>query len=630
MKTLAIVSDCRGSADIDRNLVAELSRATKSLTTAHLPGQKRVVVSEAKNHSYSSAVVVTGESKGSQMVIDRLKEYVSTVKRVSPFLGKGLNRENRSRLVGATARAALVSPTRRTIPELRGAGGVVVVGDLQGAREASSVAEVTLVADGRDFSSAFLGGVELVRGSAKTVEREKGRLALKVETRVLDDCTGCGACFGENGVTARPVDVLSDEDMECPIGAIADSPVVEEVVGDQVIWPEYDGALCDPRVHRKASALDLRIASAKSDAAPVEASWERCVSGRRGQLGCDRCVETCPFDAVSLDMDGEGSLEVLGEVCTGCGACLSACPTEALETPDSRPLQKLVNATESAMEVLRGDRGHLGRKRGRTNFGIAFVSKEGWSAFRSAAEHRAAPTAVPIEVSSPERVPPSLLAYAVVSAADWALVVGDTRTGAVDDADSLLTEAGLEDRIAWAEPEKGAIIGAVHALDRSRSLDFNPEPSIDNHGLTVEILRSLGGKLNGKEVEAPFLGSVTVDTDGCSVCPTCSSLCPVDAFGLREEGLYLDVEGCVGCGLCEAACPEGAISLSGSVSPDEWTGPELIVEREGLICERCGSDFGAKGIAASVAASLEGTSAEALKLELCPRCRRKRFSEPTS
>lgn len=42
-------------------------------------------------------------------------------------------------------------------------------------------------------------------------------------------------------------------------------------------------------------------------------------------IGCGLCVETCPFDALTLV---DGIIEVDPEKCTDCGACVKVCPTE--------------------------------------------------------------------------------------------------------------------------------------------------------------------------------------------------------------------------------------------------------------------------------------------------------------
>jgi electron transfer flavoprotein alpha subunit len=47
--------------------------------------------------------------------------------------------------------------------------------------------------------------------------------------------------------------------------------------------------------------------------------------------GCEACVETCPFGALSIDDEG---IAVVNEQCTACGACIDVCPVSALSLPE--------------------------------------------------------------------------------------------------------------------------------------------------------------------------------------------------------------------------------------------------------------------------------------------------------
>ena len=43
--------------------------------------------------------------------------------------------------------------------------------------------------------------------------------------------------------------------------------------------------------------------------------------------GCGNCVESCPYDLISI----ENEVVVISDNCRLCGICLSACPFEAIE-----------------------------------------------------------------------------------------------------------------------------------------------------------------------------------------------------------------------------------------------------------------------------------------------------------
>ena len=51
--------------------------------------------------------------------------------------------------------------------------------------------------------------------------------------------------------------------------------------------------------------------------------------------GCGRCEEICPFNAVTLDENPDGSYtaRVVRHNCVGCGGCVGRCPVTALDMP---------------------------------------------------------------------------------------------------------------------------------------------------------------------------------------------------------------------------------------------------------------------------------------------------------
>ena len=51
---------------------------------------------------------------------------------------------------------------------------------------------------------------------------------------------------------------------------------------------------------------------------------------RQTCIGCEACVGTCPFGALSMDAENKA---IVDERCTACGACLDVCPVSALSLP---------------------------------------------------------------------------------------------------------------------------------------------------------------------------------------------------------------------------------------------------------------------------------------------------------
>lgn len=52
-----------------------------------------------------------------------------------------------------------------------------------------------------------------------------------------------------------------------------------------------------------------------------------------------------------------------------------------------------------------------------------------------------------------------------------------------------------------------------------------------------------------------------VKGEDCISCNTCSSVCPVDAIEVRDDGFAYANEKCISCGACCVACPTQCISI---------------------------------------------------------------------
>src|SRR5690606_25945456 len=57
-----------------------------------------------------------------------------------------------------------------------------------------------------------------------------------------------------------------------------------------------------------------------------------CAHSASGNLGCTRCLEVCPADAISSRKGRvESRIEIDPYLCQGVGSCSSACPTGAIQ-----------------------------------------------------------------------------------------------------------------------------------------------------------------------------------------------------------------------------------------------------------------------------------------------------------
>ncbi|HBK76207.1 MAG TPA: 4Fe-4S ferredoxin, partial [Gammaproteobacteria bacterium] len=127
---------------------------------------------------------------------------------------------------------------------------------------------------------------------------------------------------------------------------------------------------------------------------------------------------------------------------------------------------------------------------------------------------------------------------------------------------------------------------------------------------------------------SPF-GTVDIDTDACTLCMACVSVCPSGAMGDDKESPRLTFLewNCVQCGICERACPEGAISLHARLllNAEQRMRARTVNEESPFHCIDCGKPFTTQSMVAKMEEKLKGHrmfQGDGLKsLHRCEDCR---------
>lgn len=146
------------------------------------------------------------------------------------------------------------------------------------------------------------------------------------------NCGGCGfpGCSGLAAAISggkAPVD-------GCPVGGSRVAALVAKIMGTEPAAAserQVARVFCNggPRCRDRylyAGMPDCRAAAAMPGSGPKACSW--------GCLGLGTCVRTCPFDAITMGLNG---LPVIDEEkCTACGKCVAVCPHNCISmTPVS-------------------------------------------------------------------------------------------------------------------------------------------------------------------------------------------------------------------------------------------------------------------------------------------------------
>ncbi|MFB6101450.1 MAG: hydrogenase iron-sulfur subunit [Haloplanus sp.] len=570
--------------------------------------------------------------------------------------------EKTARLLNARRVGLDHEPISRTVSGAAG-DAVAVVGDPETAAALADTADVTLIANGRDFDDVDtdLTGVDLARGRVVDVVGEYGDFELELRARVTEDCISCMDCVreGPDGlVTRRPVDIdPAAESGEwadcCPVDAIDLDGVDRTLEADQVVFPGATGTARGGQIGLYTGPVDGATIAAVEDLLGgiekpqhLDLEMDVCAAGDSSQVGCNACVDACPHDAVDRPQIDEVSFDPVA--CQDCGACTSACPTGAttLRDPSNERIAREVEALldpgaedDGLFDALRGD------DAGIETPVIAFVcSERADHALRRYGRHAREdddlryPPVLPVQVNCTDTVGEAHVMHALAAGADGVAIVGcggdclhsgpDPKAELVRRLDRATADLGLGERVTFLAPdpaEPGAfvedlsrfVVGLdptpVSAGDHEATGTVRadkPNPPFNSHDWTLESVRVL---LDHVDPDAEVIrglkdfGWMEV-SEACNLTPTCSNLCPTDAIRRTDDGdLQFSHEDCVNCGLCEEGCPETAITMRDGLDPSRLPENrdgdrwETVYEGEMRTCVRCGKPFASEGTAQHIA-----------------------------
>ncbi|MFC6717785.1 hydrogenase iron-sulfur subunit [Natrialbaceae archaeon GCM10025810] len=630
MNVGAFVCSCAGTCDIDLEAAREgiddvdVAASSSMLCGDGLPALERVI----EEYDLDQLIVTCPEANAQARL-----EAAATERGVHPdavaFLdqreGAGWVHDETAataktaRMVNATYAGLEAESVERS--HTREAGETVaVVGDPEVAAALSDDADVTLIADGRDFADCEydLADVSIERGRVVSVDGSFGEFTLTLRSLVTDDCISCMKCVheGPDGkVTRRPVDIdpdVGDERLPrvCPTDAIDLEGVDRTLEADQVVYPDATDAARGGRLGFHTAPIDAATIAAVEGllggiAKPefLDLEMDVCAAGASSQRGCTECVDACPHGAVERPRIDEVAFRE--DLCQNCGACTSACPTGAttLREPSNeriaREVESLLTPDETASSWIPGRGGS-----GLDESVIAFVCSERASDSLSEYGRLAAsgkadveyPPILPVRVNCTDTVGEAHAMHALAAGADGVAIVGcggdcrhsgpDPKADLVERLERAVADLGLDPsgggRIAFFAPDPadpGEFVEEISSFvvgledtpvpegehEATGGIDDpgRENPPFDSHGWTLESVRAI---LEHVEPERDVIrglkdfGKVEV-SDACTLTPTCSNLCPTDALRRTESGLEFNHERCVNCGLCAEGCIEDAIRI---------------------------------------------------------------------
>ncbi|MGC9370451.1 MAG: 4Fe-4S binding protein [Paracoccaceae bacterium] len=614
-----ILCDCLGSQALDREALAEATGLPCS--RVHTALCTREFDSAAKAIAEGETVIACAQEA------QRFEELAAELGAASPLCvdirdraGWSDGGESTAKMSALVAEAQLDAPAEKTI-DVTSEGMCLVVGRADVAlpaaeRLADTLAVTVLLLDGTD-DLPLTRRYEVITGELKRAQGSFGNFTLRLDgLRMLEP-------GGRGGFALTP-----PRD-----GAETRCDLILDLSGNTPLFPaphKRDGYL------RADPGSPTAVSDAVFEAAQMVGTFEKtlhltleehlCAHSRAGQVGCTRCLDICPTGAISPD--GE-HVTVDPMICAGCGACSSLCPSGAIKY-DAPPVAHLITRIRTLAEAYRGAGGASPRL-------LVHDQEHGAEMIALSARFgRGLPVdVIPLAVPALAGFGHAEMLAALASGFAGVTVLPSPRT----ERDPIGREIALTAAMGGAGRVALLDVDTPDAMSDALYGE-TAEPNLASPVLLMGDRRQVArlaakAMMPGQDSPVPLpegapYGAVLVDTDKCTLCLSCVSLCPSGALMDNPDmpQLRFQEDACLQCGICATACPETAIALEPRFDPsDAAMSQKVLNEEEPFCCIECGAAFGVKSTVEKIVAKLEGKHSmfsgnnAARLIQMCDDCR---------
>jgi ferredoxin/coenzyme F420-reducing hydrogenase delta subunit len=543
------------------------------------------------------------------------------------------------------AKIAVLEAEEDILPHALNVGSsILMIGStpevMDAANMLSRLADVRILAEHLKETGRPGYGVKVYLGRLLGITGGIGSFAVKIGPGVIshEKCVSCGKCTEAcpiGAISHQHYHVADECDMclkcarVCPVDAISFDREPFEVRVDQVVGM---GLEAEARQGVYPVTADIGIRGAALEAVvnigkrikplAVEADLSSCAAGKSGIVGCTLCESACAHGAIEREGD---AISFNHDLCEGCGACAAVCP---VSIPKFRlaPREGIHRQLEALLRVNLDKKVAVFTCRRREEF-LDSLGRE----------RRMYHPVLPVFVPCLNAVSELEILGAFVLGADGVVLLGceECLHGAAYDSAvgfsrEVLDAFNIGDRVLLLRSAKADDFPSVleeFALSLTRSPVAVGSLAENKRRALRRVLRVFSGAARaapGVIIEEETFGLVEVNDSACTLCNTCSIMCPQEALRKAGEALIFYHERCIACGLCVKSCPEKAITMKKALHMQEFIkgGGKVVSKVEILRCPSCGRATISKNALRATAERLRGHGEfDQDLLRFCPDCR---------
>ena len=350
-----------------------------------------------------------------------------------------------------------------------------------------------------------------------------------------------------------------------------------------------------------------------------------CAHSRANKPGCTRCLDVCPTEAIFSAGD---HIQIDSDICAGCGSCAAVCPTSAV-TMNETPYEAIVKV----MDVMAKTYREHTHESPRLVFHTLGAGSEAIT-YLARYDDGLADDLIPLGLEHVDRIGHAEIMAAFGAGYAEVLILADNEL----DRRALAAEVELAQAMLKGTHNSPSRVRVIDAIELSA-------PG-DNAGRVSEPVLLVGGRRDitrvtatamAEKVDEPIplpkgapYGAIEIDSDKCTLCLACVSLCPTGALGDHPDRpeVQFTENACVQCGICDSTCPETAITLKPQLDLSKAAlSPRALHGEEPFECIQCGKPFGVASTINRIVEKLENqhwmyTKSDNVQLiKMCDDCR---------